>query len=90
MSLATEITPHLPYLRRYARALTGDQQSGDAYVAALLEAIIADPDNFERTGDTRITLYGAFCKLWESVSLNLRATPESPDWKPQPSADSPP
>ena len=43
MSTAQAVTQHLPFLRRYARALTGSQQSGDAYVAATLEALIADP-----------------------------------------------
>jgi hypothetical protein len=43
MSLAREIAPHLPLLRRYARALTGAQASGDAFVAASLEAIVASP-----------------------------------------------
>ena len=42
MSIAESIAPHLPYLRRYARSLTGSQQSGDNYVAAVLEALIAD------------------------------------------------
>ena len=27
------VAQHVPYLRRYARALTGNQASGDAYVA---------------------------------------------------------
>ena len=43
MNLAANIAPHLPYLRRFSRALTGSQHSGDAYVAAVLEALIADP-----------------------------------------------
>ena len=37
------VAPHLPYLRRFARALTGTQASGDTYVAAVLESLIADP-----------------------------------------------
>jgi hypothetical protein len=39
MSKAHAIAHDLPYLRRYARALTGSQTSGDAYVAATLEAL---------------------------------------------------
>ena len=42
MSLTARVAVHLPYLRRYARAVTGSQTSGDAYVAAVLEALIAD------------------------------------------------
>lgn len=40
MSLTARVAVHLPYLRRYARAVTGSQTSGDAYVAAVLEALI--------------------------------------------------
>ena len=29
MSLLARLAPHLPYVRRYARALTGDQTTGD-------------------------------------------------------------
>ena len=43
MSKAHAVAQHLPYLRRYARALTGSQASGDAYVAATLEALVKDP-----------------------------------------------
>ncbi len=35
-------------LRRFARALCGSQPSGDAYVVAMLEALIADPAGFPR------------------------------------------
>jgi len=73
MSLATSIMPHLPYLRRYARALSGTQKGGDAYVAAVLEALIDNPDSFDTKVDTRVALYRAFCQLWESISLNLSA-----------------
>ena len=39
MSLVERFAPHLPCLRRYARALTGSQESGDAYVRASLAAL---------------------------------------------------
>ena len=42
MAIARSIAPHLPYLRRFARALEGAQAGGDAFVAATLEALIAD------------------------------------------------
>ena len=48
MSIAKEIAPHLPYLRRFARALTGTQTGGDAYVVAMLEALVLDPASFPR------------------------------------------
>ncbi len=83
MSLATSIAPHLPYLRRFSRSLTGTQQGGDAYVAALLEAIIAEPEQLPADGDIRISLYRMYCRMWESVSLNLKPIPSTsadPKW----------
>lgn len=66
-SLADQIAPHIAYLRRYARALTGSQDSGDAYVAALLEALIEDRSLFGAHDDPRVSLYAAFQKLWVST-----------------------
>lgn len=76
MTLAREIAPHLPLLRRYARALTGAQESGDAFVAAALEAIVARPDEFPRQLDPRAGLYKVFHRIWESANLELNGEPE--------------
>lgn len=74
MKLAANIAPHLPFLRRFSRALTGNQNSGDAYVVALLEALIADPSKFDTEPSVRISLYRTYCRLWESVSLNVNGS----------------
>jgi DNA-directed RNA polymerase specialized sigma24 family protein len=71
MSIAARIAPHLPYLRRYARAVTGSQTSGDAYVAAVLEALIADVSVFPEASNDRISLYKLFARLFGSISLNI-------------------
>lgn len=65
MSIAALIAPHLPYLRRYARALTGDQVVGDALVAQSLEAIIADRTLFNIAIAPRLALYKVFQASWE-------------------------
>lgn len=70
MTLSEEIRGHLPFLRRYARALTGSQQHGDNFVHSLLEVVVAAPDEFSATGDTRIDLYRAFHRLWESAFID--------------------
>ena len=64
------IAQYLPFLRRYARALTGSQASGDAYVAATLEALVSDPSVIDDTGGPRVALYRLFSKIWNSVALN--------------------
>jgi CheY-like chemotaxis protein len=65
---------HIPLLRRYARVLAGDQGSGDAYVAATLEALVADPDVLNQSHGLRAGLYRLFTKIWNSVPINGRAS----------------
>ena len=70
MSLGQKIAPHLPFLRRYARALTGSQDNGDAYVRATLEALIAAPDEFPDTVEPRLGLYRTFHVIWNSARVD--------------------
>jgi CheY-like chemotaxis protein/DNA-directed RNA polymerase specialized sigma24 family protein len=69
MSLGQDLAPHLPFLRRYARALTGSQQHGDAFVRATLEAIVAAPGDFPRDVDPRLGLYRTFHAIWSSANI---------------------
>src|ERR1051325_7450640 len=64
MSLGQQLAPHLPFLRRYGRALTGSQSEGDQYVRATLEAIVAAPEEFPRDVDPRLGLYRTFQAIW--------------------------
>ena len=64
------VAQYLPFLRRYARALTGNQNSGDAYVTEALEALIEDPKAIDDTGGARVALYRLFTKIWRSVAAN--------------------
>lgn len=70
MSLGDEIRGHLPFLRRYARALTGSQQHGDNFVHTLLEVVVAAPEEFSSNRGTRIDLYRAFHRIWESAFID--------------------
>jgi DNA-directed RNA polymerase specialized sigma24 family protein len=71
--MSQAVVQHLPFLRRYARALTGSQVSGDAYVAATLESLITDPKALESLPNQRVALYRLFTKIWNSVALNDKA-----------------
>jgi len=73
LSTSRAVVQHLPFLRRYARALSGSQTSGDAYVAATLESLIADPKALESSPNQRVTLYRLFTKIWNSITLNGKA-----------------
>lgn len=83
MSRSQLVAEHLPLLRRYSRALTGNQASGDAYVAAMLEALLQDPSLLDESKGARAGLFRLFTKIWNSVSINesvdvvpLHARPE--------------
>ena len=71
MSIGAEVAAHLPFLRRYARALTGSQSTGDAFVKATLEAALADDDLAQSLKGGRVPLYAAFNKLWASAYMEV-------------------
>jgi DNA-directed RNA polymerase specialized sigma24 family protein len=75
LSASQAVLQQLPFLRRYARALSGSQASGDAYVAATLEALIASPHLLEGESGSRVALYRLFTKIWNSVAVNGESEP---------------
>ena len=81
MSLSTKIAPHLPFLRRFARAVSGSQASGDALVAAMLEAIIEDVSIFPEATNERIALYKIFAKLFTSISIRVPQEAPASAWE---------
>jgi CheY-like chemotaxis protein len=82
--IAAAAAAHLPRLRRYARALTGGQESGDALAARMLEALLADPGPWEaplppgphREAD-RLRLLRALHAAWVAQGAPL-GLPDSP------------
>ena len=77
-TLAKTILPHLPYLRRFARCLTGRQESGDAYVASVLATLVADAGAFPSNMPPRSALYRMFLSTWNSVAINGHSENRSP------------
>jgi DNA-directed RNA polymerase specialized sigma24 family protein/CheY-like chemotaxis protein len=67
-----QIAAHLPYLRRFARALTGSQAAGDTYAAAALETISVEPDTLPADLDLNAALYKVLLTIWDSVPANRR------------------
>lgn len=72
MSLKAVLGPELPFLRRYARALTGSQIAGDAAVRETLEAILDMPGSFDTEQPARNELYRVFHKLWTGGNAQSR------------------
>lgn len=64
--LAGQVGQQLPYLRRYARALTGSQETGDTYAAATLEALLTDASVFDAELHPKIALFKVFHHIWHS------------------------
>ena len=64
--LAATITRELPYLRRYARALTGNQSTGDRYAEATLMAILEDRSVWQGDLGPRTALFRVFNSIWVS------------------------
>jgi DNA-directed RNA polymerase specialized sigma24 family protein len=64
------VAQHVPYLRRYARALTGSQASGDSYVAATLEALVKEPGLIDAAAHPRVALFQVFSTIWNSLEVN--------------------
>jgi len=75
--LAQSISRELPYLRRYARALTGSQTAGDNYAAATLEAILTDRSLMDGE-DTRLGLFRTFHAIWQSSGQPVELGAQSP------------
>ena len=73
MSLLARLAPHLPYVRRYARALTGDQTTGDNYVRVALEALAAGETQLDANLTPRVALYRVFHAIWCSTGAQLEA-----------------
>src|SRR5579872_2389962 len=68
MSVTQLYAPHLPYLRRYARALAGSQSSGDSYVRAALTALLAGDVLVAEDVTPRVGLYKVFHAIWSSAA----------------------
>ncbi|MDD3797772.1 MAG: response regulator [Novosphingobium sp.] len=80
MSLGAQVATNLPYLRRYARALSGSQAAGDALVQATLEAVLADDALRQSLAGGRVPLYHAFNTVWSSAVTN--GLPDTPSASP--------
>lgn len=73
--LAHDVARHLPFLRRYARALSGDQRMGDALVAASLKQLLADQSRIQRDA-LRVSLYRSLTGVCSQAAIGNGARAE--------------
>ena len=71
MSLVDTYAPFLPYLRRFSRALTGSQKSGDQYVRTALEALVAGDAAIDDQLPPKTALYRMFLGIWGTTGAQL-------------------
>lgn len=84
--LSEEILRNIPYLRRFARALTGSQRRGDAFIRLALEGLLADRSNVAAAKDIKVYLYRTFVSIiqhlpqdistYEAVGYDAQSLPE--------------
>ena len=81
MTLSQQIARHIPFLRRFSRALTGSREGGDAYALATLETLVAEQG--EKSGgsrirpgeDPKIALYRLLLDIWSAAPINAHTEP---------------
>jgi CheY-like chemotaxis protein/DNA-directed RNA polymerase specialized sigma24 family protein len=66
-----DIAAKLPYLRRYARALTGNQAAGDEYVRTCLEVLVRDRYEMSESSDSQRELFRLFHRVYASADPQL-------------------
>lgn len=69
MSFRQQLASQLPYLRRYARALTGSQSLGDAAVRETLEALLEAPEEWDEKAPAKTELFRTFHRIWNSEMI---------------------
>jgi DNA-directed RNA polymerase specialized sigma24 family protein len=80
MSMSQTLAPHLPHLRRYARVLTGSQNSGDAHVRAALMALLEGRQALIE-GVPRVGLYRLFHAIWQTGAEHFDEASATPSGK---------
>ena len=76
MSLVDTYAPFLPYLRRFSRALTGSQASGDRYVRTALEALVVGDAAIDDSLAPKTALYRMFLGIWSTTGAQLEEPAE--------------
>jgi CheY-like chemotaxis protein len=75
-SQAEVIRQCLPYMRRYARAVSGDQHSGDAAVRACLQHLLGVPAGGDEAMDRKF-LYRALHDVWQDPGAAPSGQPDA-------------
>ncbi|HVJ32604.1 MAG TPA: response regulator [Terriglobia bacterium] len=70
-NMSEQVLLNVKYLRRYARALLGSQQSGDSYVRLCLETLLQQQDALLSAGNVKYQLFKLFHDVWDRVHVGM-------------------
>lgn len=70
-SFSDHVAQNLPYLRRYARALTGSQKRGDKYTIATLDVVTRDRTIVTEAASIKEGLFRCFHSIWVTSGRQL-------------------
>ena len=73
MSISGDIKAHIPYLRRFSRALTGTREGGDDCVLAILETLVADQSKISANENMKIALYRLLLENWRDAPIHAHS-----------------
>jgi hypothetical protein len=90
MSISGDIKAHIPYLRRFSRALTGTREGGDDYVLAMLEIVVADQSKISASENLKIALYRLLLEIWRAAPIDVHAEHQLRSIPPRPFSTSRP
>ena len=83
MSFVETFGPHLPYLRRFARALTGSQKDGDTYVRTALTGLASGEQSIDESLPPKLALYQMFLGIWNGTGAKLEGGAAVPKLTPR-------
>jgi len=69
-----QVVRHAPYLRRYARALTGSQEEGDRLVRTAMERMLDGTVDLDGAVPLKTGLYKALHAVWDRTDGGAAAT----------------
>ncbi|WP_299877872.1 response regulator [uncultured Sulfitobacter sp.] len=72
-TFSEQLTAEMPYLRRYARGLTGSQSRGDKITVATLKTILDDRSPFENSDPIKVNLFKCFHRIWSLSGVSPSA-----------------
>lgn len=72
------IEKNIPFLRRYGRALSGNQPQGDQFAAATLDAILGASEILDPELEPKVALFSVFQSIWTDAKATALGPETSP------------